>query len=284
MKIAICSDLHLEFGDLVLPEGEADVLVLSRDILIARLISVLHTVDLTSWLAEKPFNQAVHDRAMDMRNFLVSCVNRFDNVVMVAGNHEHYNGDFNTTAEILYEEARRVNALSTKGTLHYMENNNTVIGGVTFIGSTLWTDMNKGDPVTIFTSGRNMNDYRSVTNGKVRLHPEDTMEAHKFSLAYIAQAVAASKISGLPVVVCTHHSPSRLSTHPRYTGNDMNGAYSSDLTEFILDNPNIKLWTHGHTHDPYDYKVGETRIICNPRGYIGHEDIANDFNLKIVTI
>ena len=47
----------------------------------------------------------------------------------------------------------------------------------------------------------------------------------------------------------------------------MNGGYHSDLSEFILDHPQIKLWTHGHTHHPFDYVIGETRIVCNPRGY-----------------
>jgi hypothetical protein len=47
----------------------------------------------------------------------------------------------------------------------------------------------------------------------------------------------------------------------------MNGGYHSDLSEFILDHPQIKLWTHGHTHVPFDYMIGETRVVCNPRGY-----------------
>ena len=47
----------------------------------------------------------------------------------------------------------------------------------------------------------------------------------------------------------------------------MNGAYHSDLSDIMLDNPQIKLWTHGHTHHPFDYVIGETRIVCNPRGY-----------------
>ena len=50
---------------------------------------------------------------------------------------------------------------------------------------------------------------------------------------------------------------------------EMNGGYHSDLSKFILDNPQILLWTHGHTHEVLDYKLGETRIVCNPRGYEG---------------
>jgi hypothetical protein len=73
-------------------------------------------------------------------------------------------------------------------------------------------------------------------------------------------------------VVVGHHSPSKLSTHEQYKDQYlMNGAYSSDCSEFIMDRPQIKLWTHGHTHHPFDYIVGETRIVCNPRGYEGYE-------------
>jgi hypothetical protein len=64
----------------------------------------------------------------------------------------------------------------------------------------------------------------------------------------------------------------------------MNGGYHSDLSEFMLDRPGIKLWTHGHTHEVFDYKVGECRVVCNPRGYIGHEELADNFTLKVVEL
>jgi len=51
----------------------------------------------------------------------------------------------------------------------------------------------------------------------------------------------------------------------------MNGGYASDLSNFILDHPQIKLWTHGHMHQCFDYMIGSTRVVCNPRGYEGHE-------------
>ena len=70
-------------------------------------------------------------------------------------------------------------------------------------------------------------------------------------------------------------------------GNDFikNGAYHSDLTDVMLDNPNIKLWTHGHTHHPFDYQIGDCRVVCNPRGYHQpsgrSEDTGWDPNLTI---
>ena len=64
----------------------------------------------------------------------------------------------------------------------------------------------------------------------------------------------------------------------------MNGGYHSSLEEFIMDRPNIKLWTHGHTHEEFDYMVGDTRVVCNPRGYIGYEPIADNWKLKVVEV
>jgi hypothetical protein len=64
----------------------------------------------------------------------------------------------------------------------------------------------------------------------------------------------------------------------------MNGGYSSDLESFIIERPQIKLWTHGHTHDPFDYMVGSTRVLCNPRGYEGYEDVADNFQLVYVEV
>jgi hypothetical protein len=86
-------------------------------------------------------------------------------------------------------------------------------------------------------------------------------------------------------VVIGHHAPSKLSTKPKYQKDVMvNGAYSSELSEFILDHPQIKVWTHGHTHHTFDYMVGSTRIVCNPRGYHGYEDRADNFQLQYIEV
>ena len=68
--------------------------------------------------------------------------------------------------------------------------------------------------------------------------------------------------------VVGHHSPSLQSIHPVYAHEKiMNGGYHSDLSEFILDHPQISLWTCGHTHHAHWYHIGDTLIACNPRGY-----------------
>jgi hypothetical protein len=107
--------------------------------------------------------------------------------------------------------------------------------------------------------------------------------AHRKSLGYI-RTVMEGKYDQKFVVV-GHHSPSFQSVHPTYANETiMNGGYHSDLSEFIMDHPQIKLWTHGHTHEDFDYMVGSTRVVCNPRGYINYEKRADSWTPKLVEV
>ncbi|TSE13470.1 hypothetical protein C1D09_003815 [Mesorhizobium intechi] len=68
------------------------------------------------------------------------------------------------------------------------------------------------------------------------------------------------------VIAATHHLPHAKSIPSRFEGDLLNAAFASDLSE-VIESGRPALWVHGHTHDSCDYKVGSTRIICNPRGY-----------------
>jgi hypothetical protein len=143
--------------------------------------------------------------------------------------------------------------------------------------------MNKGDPLTLHAVRDMMSDFRVILKekeGYTRLKPHDTVMRHKQMLDYIKSVVAER--GDEKFVVVGHHSPSFQSVHEQYrTEYLMNGAYHSDLSEFILDRPQVKLWTHGHTHHPFDYMIGETRVVCNPRGYDGYEDTGWNPNILL---
>jgi Icc-related predicted phosphoesterase len=198
-------------------------------------------------------------------------------VIYIAGNHEFYHGKWKRTLDILHQECAQL------PNVYFLECESKKIDDVTFIGGTLWTDMNKGDPLTLHAVRDMMNDFRIIKKedeGYTSLKPVDTVVRHKRMLQYI-QSVIEGK-NDEKFVVVGHHAPSRLSTHEQYK-NDylMNGAYSSSLEDYIIDHPQIKLWTHGHTHHPFDYVIGETRIVCNPRGYDNHEDTGWNPNIVL---
>ena len=280
MKIALCSDLHLEFQDINIQNTEnADVLILSGDILVAE--------DLHNHPEVHP-NDPVNipnlgrrqSTALRFRDFMKRCSFQFPHVVVIAGNHEFYHGKWVASLNHLREECARY------PNVYFLEQELKVIDDVTFIGGTLWTDCNKGDPLTLHALGDMMNDFRVIRNdelGYTKLRPAHTMQRHQRTLGYLKTVLADRKDS--KVVVVGHHAPTLNSIHERYRNDQlMNGGYASDLSELILDHPQIVLWTHGHMHDPFDYMVGTTRVVCNPRGYAGHDSQADVFEVKYLDI
>jgi len=175
--------------------------------------------------------------------------------------------------------------------------------------------MNKEDPNTLYGIKGYMNDYRIIEDSDEVVHykvpvygakedgstdynnivsqefhtrtgkfsPEKSVREHKATLKALNEAIVAQPLKHW--IVVGHHAPCKQSTKPQYEKDVMvNGAYSSDLSEFILDHPQIKLWTHGHTHHNFDYMIGSTRIVANPRGYINYEEQADNFQLQFIEV
>ena len=298
MKVALCSDLHLEFGTISLENTEgADVLILSGDICVAKE------------LYEKDTFSHGDSKTTQFHTFFQECCARFPHVVYVLGNHEHYHGDF---AKSLGNLRERLGYLVN---LHILEKEYVQLGDYMFFGGSLWTDMNKEDPMTIQQIKGYMNDYRIIEDSNevvyfktpvyghkedgsmdfdnvvsVEFHtrnakfsPEKSVAEHKETMRLLKEAIDSRPTDKW--IVVGHHAPSKQSTKPRYERDVIvNGAYSSDLSEFMLDHPQIKLWTHGHTHDDFDYMIGSTRVVANPRGYIYYEEQADNFKLLFIDI
>lgn len=282
MKIAVASDLHLEFEDIVLKNTEnADVLILSGDILIAEDLHNHAHFDYDPYtpgaLAELGRRQA---SAVRFRDFLKRCSFQFPHVIYVAGNHEFYHGRWRASLDHLREECARFD------NVYFLEQDVKVINDVTFVGGTLWTDCNRGDPMTLHALADMMNDFRIIRNdehGYTKLRPAHTMYRHQQTVSYLRTVLADRKDH--KVVVVGHHAPSYQSIAECYRKDHlMNGGYYSDLDEFILDHPQIKVWTCGHTHHRHHYYIGDTLVVCNPRGYAGHDPGAELFELKYLDL
>ena len=269
------SDLHLEFSDLVLPGGE--VLILSGDVCEAKHVKAEY--DVNNILNEGNPDTGNFKRSDRWTRFFHEECSKYEKVFYVVGNHEHYGYQYHKTIPHLKTVLPANITVLEKEMCEYK--------GVLFLGGTLWTDMNNHDQLTLYHMKSMMNDYKQITmlnevkSVYHRLVPEHTVTEHvktknlfKFYLEENRR-----RETPLPVVVLTHHAPSKASTHPYYANDTiMNGAYSSNLDEFILDNPEIKYWTHGHTHHTFEYKVGDTTIMCNPRGYAGYEQRSQEFD------
>ncbi len=275
MKIQYASDLHLEFGGVTLPGG--DILILAGDVAEAR------TID----RHKKAFGLLTPEEQSDPKyielyrgwTFFINECSKYKKVFYVMGNHCHYHGKFHKTLEVL----RGI----VPDNVTILEKEAVEFEGVVFMGATLWTNCNNGDSLTTYTLKAGMNDYRVIQNFYedknlyFKLTPEYTFRDHIKAMNFFREEIV--KHTNKPVVVITHHAPSFMSISEEYrTPGDhhMNGGYASDLSEFILDHPQIKTWVHGHVHSQHDYLIGDTRVVANPRGYLGHESSAANFEVK----
>lgn len=232
MKLHILSDLHTEFADFVPPETDAEAVILAGDIGVG--------VEGMRWAA---------------RHFPVGPV------IYVPGNHEFYGHDIDLTAELEAAAPDNITLLS---------DGELVLDGVRFLGSTLWTDFKlHGEGEAWFArerARRSMNDFVRIRQGDHKFRPEDSVVLHEASRAWLVRQLEHA-FDG-PTVVITHHLPALKSIAPRYANDALNPAFASQL-EDVIERYQPALWIHGHTHDPCDYELFQTRVVCNPRGYPG---------------
>ena len=234
MKLNILSDLHLSVGGMDRPRNDADVVVLAGDI-------------------ARPRESAAWALGFDKP------------VLYVLGNHEFYGSSIEGTVD----ELRRLCAGSH---VHVLDDEEILIDGVRFLGSTLWTDFRlfgDGDARGAAMAGarhfmRDFSRIRTSDATSALFTPADSAALFERHADWLRRHLDNGH-SG-PTVVITHHAPSRQSIHPRYADSLLNACFVSNA-EYLVNGTRVQLWIHGHTHDSFDYVVHSTRVVCNPRGY-----------------
>jgi len=248
MKLQIVSDLHFEFlphghpSRRIAPVPEADVMVVAGDI-------------------------ADQDRAVEaFRDWPVP-------VVYVLGNHEYYRTDYpslRTRMAALPQMQRGAVAILDPGQMIASDRAGL---RTRILGATLWTDFRLYEPAVpradaIAAAEKVITDFTQIRFAGAPLRAEQIVDEHRRQRAWL-EARLAESFDGKTVVV-THHAPSARSVHPRFASDPVSAAFASDLEALM---PGVALWIHGHLHDSSDYRVGNCRVVANPRGY---RDGAND--------
>lgn len=263
MRIKILSDLHLEhYSSLSDPFnavqefiGKGDVLILAGDILNAKHLKT------NGMLGEL------------YRQFLKDCSDNYSQVLYVFGNHEFYGYNYEGTFNKIQQ--------NLPNNFIVMENNSVKMGAWNFVGFTFWTDFRKENPLDMMEAHRYMNDYKVIRIGRNyrKLNPDDTLRFNRRSREFLSEQL--SSLEG-DIFVISHHAPSYRSVPPEFKGNSCNSAYCNEMDYFIMDNPKIKYWAHGHTHRAQDYMIEQCRVICNPHGYPGQDTSFNpNFLLRV---
>ena len=232
MRIRVLSDLHLEFGPFQPPRAEADVVVLAGDIAVG--------TKGVEWVASTfPDTPCVY----------------------VLGNHELYGGALPRDADRIAQRASQLG-------IHLLQDSEATIGGVRFLGATLWTDFDLlGDRQrALAVAASAMADFTRIRVQPRfrRLRPEDAWAMHDGTLRWLAPRLPLAT----PSVVVTHHAPSAASVAARHVADPLSPAFASRLDSLVAGS-GASLWVHGHTHHSVDHRLGNTRVLSNQRGYPG---------------
>lgn len=239
MYIRLLSDLHIEICEYEVeptPQDSETVLILAGDCGLYKHI--------------------------EYADFVQELAGRFRIILLVAGNHEWYSGKMHTERDKFEARVDRPN-------VWILQNNSVEIDGVLFLGGTLWTSFQNGNPIMMFDAENSMNDYSKIRvpkNGYRRLRALDVLDEHMTTRNFIFDTLEAERDDYEKVVVITHHAPSHRSIAPEFKGDRLNEAYVNNYDHWI-EKTRPTFWFHGHTHSSHDYMIGETRVICNPRGY-----------------
>jgi len=242
MKIALLSDLHLSVCPMAHPRTDADVVVRAGDL----------------W---RPAGAIAWARQFDRPT------------LYVAGNHEFYGSHLVTTMQQLRE-------LAAGTPVCVLERDEWRHAGVRFLGCTLWSDYR----LYAATGERDAALHQIVGEiydfTRVRIAPDFE---DRFTPA-VSQCLFDSSVAWLeskfaephagPTVVVTHFAPARGSIAARFAGSPLNACFVSDLEERIA-RWQPQLWLHGHVHDSFDYRIGNTRVVANPRGYARGGNVEN---------
>jgi len=224
----------------------------------------------------------VAKRMTTIKYFLEDMSERFENVFYVMGNHEHYGSAFNETHLKIQES---IDAMGLTN-VHFGTQFSVEIGEYNVIGASLWTDMNKNNPMDRIIIREGMNDYaKTVYRTSSPTQPreirgmtvDDVLEQHYRDRDFIFNEIDVAIKSNRKIVVMTHHAPSSMSIHPTFQGSALNSAFFTELSDQIMELDYEMVWCHGHVHNSFDYQLGKCRVICNPHGYGNENPLFNRF-------
>lgn len=182
---------------------------------------------------------------------------RYKRVVYVPGNHEFYNTSIEDADLPLLAQQTGVDVLWPE--------HSVTIDGQRFVGGVMFQPkpLEGYDP-----EPDKISDHRFIDDF------ETEAEAEYHALRdYLSRSLTENDI------VVTHHAPSNGSLASQWRGNPCNWWFITHQMQELIEAYQPKLWIHGHVHTPFDYRIGNTRVVCNPMGY---PDEGVPFNPKLL--
>lgn len=226
------------------------------------------------------------DISGDPINGVVWVKNNIKNGLLVHGNHDFVYNSLSLTFQ--EQQSAYINSFPLDGNVSYLNNQYKIINDIVFIGCCLYTDYKYNGTVNdnMKFALNGLNDFKwgqIEENGKfVKLEPRHYLTMFNESFKFIKKTL--NKFKDKKCVLITHHGISPLQLDPKYFTSKLNASFISNLEDFILKHDNLALVISGHVHNSSDFKIGNTRVICNPYGYRSsvHGECNLNFNPNLI--
>jgi predicted phosphodiesterase len=170
----------------------------------------------------------------------------FKKVFYVPGNHDYYRSNVEDVDKFLGGLTFKIHnfLLLRTNEVHHHE-------GRRILGSTMWVP----DCEALRYTQHLINDAKQIPNFFLHIPKKN-----RDFVEWLSKELREGDI------VVTHHLPSDRSTPEIYRGSPSQPWFVCDM-ELLIHARKPAVWIHGHTHTRCEYKIGDTRIICNPAGY-----------------
>lgn len=238
MKIAIHSDLHMEFWRLspeFLSNQDFDILILAGDITTSKKF-MYHLKDIRDLVpVEKP-------------------------IIFVPGNHDYYG----TSIEDGREHFKYVCDFLK---INYLDRSIFEFGGYRFIGVTGWSTMDSvsyTDEIGLIGLKSQISDFGYITKHT----PWKMVQEGKKDKEFVQHVINDHSI------VISHFCPIVSGFTGRFPISNLTNYFYNDWSE-IFERNNHLLHVYGHTHSNICQRVDGIRCISNQRGYPSEENYTN---------
>ena len=217
------------------------------------------------------------------REFLMDCSSKFNNVYLLAGNHEYYHtvdklpNLRNYVIDQIFNVVASINRTNTN--VYFLDNNHCPLKiedrTHILIGSTLFSN-HKID-------SKGPNTPKHIVKFNKFLNHE-----HIYSLEWITRFLHSVKLnnqiwnSNISVTMLTHYVPTKQLIEPKYLKNRSLQKYKETSEqsrffcnlEYMMNDP-IKHWLCGHTHSKIEKRINNVECGINTVGYMNTEFICD---------
>jgi len=239
----LVSDLHLSFAKFKSISDDADVIVIAGD----------------------------NGEGTIARNMLEFILSKGKQIVMIAGNHEYYAIGKSKGKSMTQIDEYWSNLHQEIGDgFNYLNNSTCTIDGQRFMGTTLWGHVPPDKEHIVTNPDAGLNDFMAIIVDGHKMRVSDYNELNRNAISFLKDELHKDD------VLITHNAISNLSIDEQYRGNQLNCCYVCNISELVIDRK-PKLAVHGHVHNSSAYMLGDTPVLCNPRGYFG---CINGWNLS----